>query len=146
MTTGLDPSARRVAWHLIDEIRERGTTVILVTHFMEEAERLADRVVVLRAGRVIVSDTPSGLAATFGGPSRITFSTDGVDMGWVRQLPGVGMVERRGASITVHGTGTVLPIVAAGLVERGFVPRDLRVDQPNLEDAFLALVGTEDGE
>lgn len=66
-------------------------------------------------------------------------------MSWPRRLPGVETVERRGTSVTVRGTGVALPLVAAGLVERGFVPQDLRVDQPQLEDAFLALVGAEDG-
>ena len=60
MTTGLDPAARRVAWDLIEQVRDRGTTVVLVTHFMDEAERLCDRVAVVDAGRIIAADTPRG--------------------------------------------------------------------------------------
>ena len=142
MTTGLDPSARRVAWELIEAIRAGGATVVLVTHFMEEAERLCDRVAVVRRGRLVAVDTPSGLAAAYGGQTRITFSAGGIELDWIDRLPGVARVERHGAAVRIEGTGRVLPLVAAGLVERGVVPDDLRVAQPTLEDAFLALVGT----
>ena len=73
LTTGLDPDARREVWDLISEIRYTGVTILLVTHFMEEAERLCDRVAVIDHGRVIATDTPSGLASRAGGDQHIRF-------------------------------------------------------------------------
>jgi ABC-2 type transport system ATP-binding protein len=145
MTTGLDPSARRVAWELIEAMRTRGSTVVLVTHFMDEAERLCDRVAVLRRGRVVALDTPNVLAAAHGGGTRITFDGGGLELGWLDSVPGVARVDVRGTRVRVEGSGRVLPLVAAGLVEHGMVPDDLRVEQPSLEDAYLALVGSEAG-
>lgn len=144
MTTGLDPAGRRIAWELIETIRDRGTTVVLVTHFMEEAERLCDRVAVVLQGRIVDTGTPAALAAGHGGGTRIRFSADGAELGWLSDVPGVERVERHGTAVEVRGHGTVLPLVAAALVEHGLVPADLRVDQPTLEDAFLELVGVEE--
>jgi len=76
LTQGLDPAARRVAWELINAIRERGATVILVTHYMDEAEHLCDRVAVVDGGRIVATDSPQGLISRFGGPVRITFTPD----------------------------------------------------------------------
>ena len=76
MTTGLDPAARRVAWDLIREIRERGATVVLVTHFMEEAERLCDRIAVMDRGRVVALDSPRGLIASHAAGVRVVFDTE----------------------------------------------------------------------
>ena len=145
MTTGLDPGARRVAWGLIEAIRASGATVILVTHFMEEVERLCDRVAVLRRGRLVALDTPSALAAAHGGVTRIRFSAGAAVLDWLDRVPGVARVDRRGSQVRVEGEGSALPLVAAGLVGRGFVPTDLRVNQPTLEDAYLAIIGTEEG-
>lgn len=146
MTTGLDPGARRVAWGLIEAIRDGGATVVLVTHFMEEVERLCDRVAVLRRGRLVALDTPGGLAAAHGGATRITFGVDALALDWIDRVPGVVQVDRRGPQVQVEGDGGMLALVAAGLVERGFVPGDLRVAQPTLEDAYLAIVGTQEGD
>jgi ABC-2 type transport system ATP-binding protein len=143
MTTGLDPAARRVAWQLIERIRARGATVVLVTHFMEEAARLCDRVAVIRDGRLVAVDTPGRLAAAHGGAATIAFTAAGAGLDWIRSLPGVASVDRHGEAVKVRGDARVLPLLAAGLVERGVVPDDLRVDQPTLEDAFLELVGAE---
>ena len=143
MTTGLDPAARRVAWELIGAARERGTTVVLVTHFMEEVERLCDRVAVLDHGRVVASGTPAEIATAHGGGTRIRFSVDGGDLAYLDRLPHVHDVTRRGRGVEVVGDGPVLPLVAAALVERGIVPEDMRVEQPTLEDAFLQLAGAD---
>ena len=83
MTTGLDPAGRRVAWELIDKVREDGATVVLVSHFMEEAERLCDRVAVFDHGRLIVSGTPAQIAAAHGGGTLVRFSADEQDFGWL---------------------------------------------------------------
>jgi ABC-2 type transport system ATP-binding protein len=144
MTTGLDPAARRVAWDLIRRIRDRGTTVVLVTHFMDEAEALCDRVAIVDGKRVVDLDTPERLIVRHGAGVRVTFTTSRDDMEWLHQVRGVTAVERHGATVTVTGTGPVVTLVAASLVERGEVPEDLRVEQPTLEDVFLALTGGEE--
>jgi ABC-2 type transport system ATP-binding protein len=139
LTQGLDPAARRVAWELIRAIRERGATVILVTHYMDEAEQLCDRIAVVDGGRLVATDTPQGLISRFGGPIRITFSPDGHDVRFLEDVTHVQAVRRRGARIEAEGTGPVLALVAAELVARGLVPGDLRVEQPTLEEVFLRL-------
>jgi ABC-2 type transport system ATP-binding protein len=140
MTTGLDPVARRAAWKLIEAIRDRGTTVVLVTHFMDEAERLCDRVAVMDAGRIVALDRPRELIAR-AGEVTIRFSTPGVDVGWLEQVPQVTRVVRRRDAVEVSGGGSVLLEVAAGLVARGIRPPDLDVRRPTLEDVFLASTG-----
>ena len=139
LTQGLDPAARRVAWGLIRAIRDRGATVVLVTHYMDEAEQLCDRIAVVDGGRVVATDTPLGLIARFGGPTRISFTADGQDMGFLEGVAHVRAVRRRGQRVEAEGTGPVLALVAAELVARGIVPTDLRVDQATLEDVFLRL-------
>jgi len=143
MTTGLDPAARRLAWDLIREIRERGTTVVLVTHFMEEAERLCDRIAIMDGGRIVASDTPRGLVETYAGGVRVTFTTDEPDVSWLYDVPCVDELVHEGACVLVRGTGPVLALVAAELVDHGIAPSDLRLEQPALEDVFLALTGHE---
>jgi ABC-2 type transport system ATP-binding protein len=139
LTQGLDPTARRVAWGLIRAIRERGATVVLVTHYMDEAEQLCDRIAVVDGGRVVATDTPQGLIARFGGPIKLTFTPDGHDVRFLQDVAHVQAVRRRGDRIEAEGTGPVLALVAAELVARGLVPHDLRVEQPTLEDVFLRL-------
>jgi len=141
LTQGLDPQARRATWDLIREIRRNGTTVLLVTHFMDEAEQLCDRVAVVDEGRVIAIDTPQGLIDALGLPSVVRFTTPEPDLGWVERLDVVESLTRRGDAVEVSGTGPVLAIVASELVARGIVPLDLRVDRPTVEDAFLTLTG-----
>ena len=139
MTTGLDPAARRVAWDLIRTIREGGATVLLVTHFMDEAERLCDRVGVVNHGQLVALDTPQGLVNTFAPEVRVVFHTDASDLPALDELPCVRRVTRLGRRVEVEGVDPVLALVAASLVERGITPRDLRVEQPTLEDVFLKL-------
>jgi ABC-2 type transport system ATP-binding protein len=139
LTQGLDPAARRVAWGLIRAIRDRGATVVLVTHYMDEAEQLCDRIAVVDGGRVVATDTPQGLIARFGGPVRISFTADGHDVQFLKDVTHVQAVRRRGERIEAEGTGPVLALVAAELVSRGLVPGDLRVEQPTLEEVFLRL-------
>ncbi len=143
MTTGLDPSARREAWRLIEAIRDRGTTVVLVTHFMDEAQMLCDRIGVVSEGRIVALDTPTALAHAHGGGTRVFFSYGKEDLTWLDGVEGVSSVGRRGTSVIVEGTGPVLVHVAAALSRHQILPLDLRVEQPSLEDAFLALTGSE---
>lgn len=141
MTTGLDPAARRVAWDLIQTIRNQGTTVVLVTHFMDEAEQLCDRVAVIDQGQIVALDTPQGLISAHGGDTRVIFSTDHPDLSWLEQLTHVRSVTRRGSRVEVEGSGPMLMRVASALDEHGITPSDFRLDQPNLEDVFLKLTG-----
>lgn len=141
MTAGLDPAARRVAWELILAIRERETTVVLVTHFMEEAEQLCDRVAVVNRGRVVALDTPQGLINTYSSQIRVIFSTEHADLSWLEEVPHVLRVIRRGNQVEVEGNGPVLALVAAALIDHSITPSDLCVEQPTLEDVFLKLTG-----
>ena len=141
MTTGLDPAARRIAWDLIAAVREQGATVVLVTHFMEEAERLCDRLAVFDQGRIVAAGTPAAIAEAHGGGTRVRFSGDGAELAWLERVPHVRELRRHGPRLEVLGDGPVLPLVAAALVDHGIVPEDLRVEQPTLEDAFLNLTG-----
>ncbi len=139
MTTGLDPASRRVAWQLIEEVRERGATVVLVTHFMDEAEHLCDRVAVLRAGRVVACDTPGALIASTTAGVTVTFTCDVEDLGWLQRIPGVAEVSRSGSRVAIQGAGPVLVRTAAALAAHGLEPEDLDVERRTLEDAYLAL-------
>jgi ABC-2 type transport system ATP-binding protein len=146
MTTGLDPAARRVAWGLIEAIREQRSTVVLVTHFMDEAERLCDRLAVLREGRIVALDTPEGLIAAHTGEARVSFTVGDADISWVDQVPYVARVRRRGGRVEVEGSGPLVVHLCGALLARDIVPADLRVERGTLEDVFLALTGgaTED--
>jgi ABC-2 type transport system ATP-binding protein len=146
MTTGLDPAARRVAWELIRAIRDRGTTVVLVTHFMNEAEYLCDRLAIVDHGKIIASDSPQGLIARHTSEVRVIFSSERTDLPWLSEVPGVKKINTRGTRVEVEGNGPLLALVAAALVENGIVPADLRVEQPTLEDVFLKLTGHATGD
>ncbi len=141
LTQGLDPQARRATWDLIWEIREAGTTVVLVTHFMDEAEHLCDRVAVVDAGKVIALDTPQGLIDGLDLHSVVRFTTTATDLVWLERLDVVESLIRHGDAVEIRGTGPVLAHVAHELVAHGIAPLDLRVDRPTVEDAFLALTG-----
>jgi ABC-2 type transport system ATP-binding protein len=141
MTTGLDPAARRIAWDLVRRVRDMGTTVVLVTHFMEEAERLCDRIAVMDAGRIVAEGSPAQLVADHAEYVTVAFSTDAPDVSWLEEVPHADKVMRHGPRVEVRGHGPVLAHVAAALVARGITPPDLHVEQPTLEDVFLALTG-----
>ncbi|CAN5834408.1 ABC transporter ATP-binding protein [soil metagenome] len=139
MTQGLDPSARRVAWDLIRTMRERGTTVVLVTHYMDEAEQLCDRLAVVAGGHIVALGTPQELIDRSGQASLVRFSTDRADLSWLETVDGVSGVSRSGREVEVAGAGPVLALVAAELVAHSVVPADLRVVQATLEDVYLEL-------
>ncbi|HEX4254646.1 MAG TPA: ABC transporter ATP-binding protein, partial [Streptosporangiaceae bacterium] len=140
LTTGLDPSARREVWGLISDIRDTGVTVLLVTHFMEEAERLCDRLAVIDHGRVIATDTPSGLAGRAGGEQYIRFTASGpLETGALSVLSEVHSVRREGDQFAVTGNEEALQAVMGVLIRRGIIARHLRLDQASLDDAFVAL-------
>ncbi len=142
LSTGLDPQARRETWHLIESIRDRGVTVLLVTHLMEEAERLADRVAVIAEGRLIALDTPAGIVSMVDPSQRLRFRPSAaIDDRLLTDLPEVRRVERAGPSVVVTGTGNLVVAVTSVLARQGVIANDLRVDATNLDDAFLALTG-----
>jgi len=148
MTTGLDPAARHASWELIEAIRERGTTLVLVTHFMDEAERLCDRIAVMDRGRIVAQGTPRRLIEEHAGEARVRFSADGhgadaavPDFGWLTGVRHVRSVKQERDAVEVTGDGAVLIHVAAALLDRGFEPSDLHVDRPTLEETFLKLTG-----
>jgi ABC-2 type transport system ATP-binding protein len=141
MTQGLDPAARRVAWDLIRAVRSRGATVVVVTHYMDEAEELCDRLAIMDGGRVVAVGTPQDLVARSERGIRVRFSADHQDVSWLGGVEHVDKVVRRGSHVEVHGSGPVLALVAAALVSRGIVPVDLRAEQPSLEDVYLELTG-----
>lgn len=142
LTQGLDPAARRVAWSLVRAVRDRGTTVVLVTHHMDEAQRLCDRLAVVAGGRVVAQGTAQELIARSGGGLTVRFSTDLGDVAWLEDLDPVDWVERRGGQVEVRGHGPVLAVVAAALARHGASPVDLRVEQPSLEDVYMQLTNT----
>jgi ABC-2 type transport system ATP-binding protein len=142
LTTGLDPQARRDTWELIEGVRARGVTIVLVTHFMEEAERLCDRVAVIDAGRVVMVDTPAGLTERARIEQRIQFrpSRELADE-LLTSLPDVSSVTRRGEMVIVNGNDNALSAVTAVLARNQIVAERLRVEQASLEDAFVELTG-----
>jgi len=142
LTSGLDPHARRETWDLIEQIRDRGVTVVLVTHFMEEAERLCDRVAVVDGGRVVALDTPAGLVTQAAAEQRIRFRPSApIDDRLLTALPEVRDLRRIGAQVVVTGSGNLLAAVVSALARKQIVAADLRVEQANLDDAFVALTG-----
>src|SRR5690606_17639817 len=142
VTTGLDPQARRDMWQLIEDTRDRGATLVLVTHFMEEAERLCDRVAVIHAGRVAALGTPAGLVARSQAPQRLRFRPTGpVDEQWLASLPQVTGVRRRGPALEVTGTGDLLPAVTAALAQQRVAATELHLEPATLDEAYLALTG-----
>ncbi|WP_326561182.1 ABC transporter ATP-binding protein [Micromonospora sp. NBC_01796] len=140
LTTGLDPQARRDTWGLIEQVRARGVTILLVTHFMEEAEQLCDRLAVINEGRVVALDTPAGLVAGVDQQQRVRFRpTTPLDDQLLVVLPEVREVTRQGAQIIVTGTGDLLHAVTSVLARNQIVAADLRYEHSSLDDAFLSL-------
>jgi ABC-2 type transport system ATP-binding protein len=143
MTTGLDPQARRDAWELIEHVRDRGTTVLLVTHFMEEAERLCDRVALIDSGRIVALDTPAGLAARAVSAKTVRFLPSApFDEDLLTRLPEVTAIEHDGHHIVVTGTGELATAVIVAMHTAGVETHDVRIDASTLEDAFVRLTGS----
>jgi ABC-2 type transport system ATP-binding protein len=145
LTTGLDPQARRSMWDLVRQIRDRGCTVVLTTHYMEEAEQLCDRVMIVDRGRVVALDTPEALIASLNVDRRIVLHlAEGQDVANLTRLSAVSKVEQSDERVIVYGHGDRFARAVVGeLEDRGVAFTDLRTEQPNLEDVFLALTGRE---
>jgi ABC-2 type transport system ATP-binding protein len=142
MTTGLDPRARRDAWALIEQVRDRGVTIILVTHFMEEAERLCDRAALIDAGRVVALDTPAGLTARARGGKSVRFRPSApFPDGLLTGQPEVRQVRHEGPHVVVTGQGDLVNAVILTLAAAGVTAHDVELDSSSLEDAFVRLTG-----
>ena len=140
MTTGLDPQARRDTWDLIAAVRDRGTTIVLVTHYMEEAERLCDRVAVIDRGRIVATGSPAGLAQRAGGSRQVRFVPSGpFDDQLLTRLPEVAGVVRNGRQVVVSGSGDLVSAVIAALTLAGLAAREVTMESATLEDAYLRL-------
>jgi ABC-2 type transport system ATP-binding protein len=146
LTTGLDPSNRREVWAVIEELRDRGATIVLVTHSMEEAEHLCDRLALIDKGRISALDTTAGIIGRTGSPTVMAFSPSrpfaagaltGLEgVGGVRQLDG-----RVEATVTDDGVLAVLDWLSAN----GIRPGRLRVTESTLDDAYLTLIRADEG-
>ena len=142
LTTGLDPQARRDTWALVEQQRDRGVTIVLVTHFMEEAERLADRVALIDSGKLVALDTPAGLVSRADDEQRIRFRPSApIDESELAALPEITGLSRVGEQVVVTGVGNVLHSVTAYLARNQVIAYELRVEQVTLDDAFVALTG-----
>ncbi|MET8170945.1 ABC transporter ATP-binding protein [Streptomyces clavifer] len=142
LTTGLDPRARRDTWQLIEEIRDSGVTVLLVTHFMEEAQRLCDRVAVIDKGRLVALDTPAGLIDRTAGSTVISFTpSEPLPAAELAGLPGAASVSvaESDGRVLVHGTDDTANAVISLLARHRVTARHLRVLETSLDDAFLDL-------
>ena len=140
LTTGLDPEARRDTWRLIEGVRARGVTIVLVTHFMQEAERLCDRVALIDHGRVVALDRPGALAAAASSSKRVRFTpTAPFPDELLSGLPEVSAVEHHGREVVVAGFGDLVTAVVLALHRAGIHAENVQTEAANLEDAFLAL-------
>ena len=141
LTTGLDPQARRETWKLIERVRDNGVTILLVTHFMDEAERLCDRLVVIDHGRVVAQGSPRELTRQQGSDRTIRLllppGSPTVDL---LPLPAVRSVRQVQEELEVTGTTRVLPEVIGALAERDVIPEEVRTLTRSLEDVFVDLV------
>jgi ABC-2 type transport system ATP-binding protein len=142
LTAGLDPQARRDTWDLIESVRDRGVTVLLVTHFMAEAERLCDRLAVIDSGRVVALDTPAGLVAKVSTDQTLRFrASRPLDEDLLIVLPEVHRVRQHGPSVEVTGDRNVVHAVTSVLAANQIIANDLRIEQASLDDAFVKLTG-----
>ncbi|MFT5143904.1 MAG: ABC-2 type transport system ATP-binding protein [Rhodothermales bacterium] len=143
LTTGLDPQARRAIWSLVLGIKERGKTVFLTTHLMEEAERLCDRVAILEHGRVIETGTPAELVRRHCSQRGVVFSSESEDVEEAMEsIPRLTKLEREDSVYTLTGEGDdFVTDVMGAIAEHRVRVRDFRTEIPTLEDVFLKLTG-----
>ncbi|MFE7515874.1 ABC transporter ATP-binding protein [Streptomyces sp. NPDC057540] len=144
LTTGLDPRARRDVWALVESLRDSGVTVLLVTHFMEEAQRLCDRIAVLDHGRIAALDTPEGLIGRTSAAKEISFDADTpIAPEALRALPGAVSVATADGRTVVAGTEETVASFVSLLAREGVMAGQLRVADATLDDAYLDLTGTD---
>jgi ABC-2 type transport system ATP-binding protein len=141
LTTGLDPAARREIWEFLKELQDDGLSILLVTHYLEEAEFLCDRVVVLKEGEVVADDRPDRLTSRTRDVQRMTFQPSlPLDPDELAALAEVSEVALQGDRWVVTGTGDLSAVVITYLGARGATAHHLRMEAPSLDDAYLGLV------
>lgn len=149
-TTGLDPQARRNLWDLVDKLKQAGRTIILTTHYMDEAERLCDRVAIMDHGRIIALGTPQQLIASVGGEHIVEFAVAGretgqalVDVALLTAIPGVQShrVDAGLHQLSVRELHTAVPRIFAALTGQGLSLSEFRTHSATLEDVFVGLTG-----
>lgn len=143
-TTGLDPQARRALWDTIRDIRRRGATVLLTTHYMEEAEALCDRVAIMDGGRIIAEGPPARLVDEHFDETPIEVPAGGAELdGAPGGVPGVERLQREGGALTLYSSDTGATLTAlTAMATAGRTSIDgLHVRRPTLEDVFLRLTG-----
>ena len=146
LTTGLDPQARRNMWDFIQGVREGGKTIFLTTHYMEEAERLCDRVGIMDQGRLIALDSPKDLIQGISAESKVTLTPDRrAATEEIGQLESINRLERIGDKLILYtnAPSKVLEELVTLAHKKGWELIDLNVEKPNLEDVFLTLTGKE---
>lgn len=147
LTTGLDPQARRNMWDFVDKVRKEGKTVFLTTHYMEEAEKLCDRVGIIDYGKIIALDTPRGLIEKLGAESKVIFKIEDSDMDAAKfeSIKSVSRAEKSPDGFTLYTKDENATL--QGLVrladKQGFRLTSIRTESPNLDDVFLTLTGRE---
>jgi ABC-2 type transport system ATP-binding protein len=142
LTSGLDPQARRLTWDLVKQVRDSGVTVVLVSHFMDEAEELCDRVAIFDRGRITALDSPAALIDSTEATHRLLFRPVGeLDESVLARLPGVTGVSREGGRVTVTGTGDFASAVTSELARRQVLAAGLRIEGRTLDEAYVALTG-----
>jgi ABC-2 type transport system ATP-binding protein len=148
LTQGLDPAARRDVWTAVTQLRDAGTTVLLVTHELDEAQALCDRVIAMRSGKILDQGSPAQLLARHGSHAQIRFTWTGPDVDGLTEAllrqPGVHSVEVGNRQVRVDGERRSISFVGAELVGRGHSPTDFDVEVPDLESALLALLDASD--
>jgi ABC-2 type transport system ATP-binding protein len=148
LTTGLDPQARHAIWDLIRNVRSQGKTIYLTTHFMEEAEKLCDRVAIMDRGKIVALDTPQALIRGLYGDERVSFTmAGGITSGDKNALSVLGRLEVTGDRVTLTGKTSGATQLVVGVVNQlsnlHLQFSDLRTEQPTLEDVFLQLTGSQ---
>ena len=145
LTTGLDPQARRATWELITDINKKGKTIFLTTHYMEEAERLCDRVAIIDRGKIIALDTPKKLIRSIKIENKLIFSTAGnFRLDALDSIKSISRYEKSGDSIIIYGRDNEMVRDAVNfLVKNNIDFYDLKTEQATLEDVFLTLTGKE---
>ena len=143
LTTALDPQARLAMWDVVRSIRQGGATVVMTTHYMEEAEALCDRVAVIDAGRLIALNTVPGLIASIAKGTKVQLRTSQqLTRGIVDEIDGISDVMIAGTSVSMLWSGSGIPQAAIAAIEAtGLTVTDIRTSSPGLEDVFLALTG-----
>lgn len=145
-TVGLDPQARLDLWDILRSLHGQGRTIIMTTHYMEEADRLCERLAIIDRGRLLALDTPAGLKARAPGATLIQITLDGEALRVLQgagSVPGVTKASARGSELSMYAerAGETLPAILRALEQSGRAPVDIRLTPPSLETLFVSLTG-----